>query len=255
MIRDDSLRLHGEYSYENYLNDEIYEEMTTYFLRNLAPFGRLTVVRKGDLITGTHQGDVAVVVNGCFLQEIISLDGRRVPLFRLRRGMVVGEQEYFMKQPTTQVTEALEKSTLALLTPTMFQMRLQEDPGLHPYLLQSVIRKLNLMTLNQAEAFLNESTGRLASFLFRTAYITDTQLDGNLNINKKPRPPISIGRYTQEEIANRLGVNRVTVARGLKELKDAQLIQIQDGEIYVLDMDSLRKRFVQLGIESTHYRK
>jgi len=46
---------------------------------------------------------------------------------------------------------------------------------------------------------------------------------------------------TQDEIAQRLGVTRVTVARHLQQLKNLKLISSQNRSITVLDKEGLKK--------------
>jgi len=46
---------------------------------------------------------------------------------------------------------------------------------------------------------------------------------------------------TQEEIAQRLGVTRVTVARHLQQLKNLKFISSQDRQITILDKEGLQK--------------
>ena len=76
----------------------------------------------------------------------------------------------------------------------------------------------------------NDSIGRLADFIIRL-YYTETE-----------EPPTTISIiFTHEEIANRLGLNRITVTHGLKKFREEGFIDIQNRHIIIKNIEGLKK--------------
>ena len=92
-----------------------------------------------------------------------------------------------------------------------------------------------LQNLNRLveQVSLMDTKARLIKFLL------DLQADGVTKRNKSDN--VLFIPFTREEIAQRLGMARETVARQLSQLKDARLIDLKPKQIVILDKQGLEK--------------
>jgi CRP/FNR family cyclic AMP-dependent transcriptional regulator len=98
----------------------------------------------------------------------------------------------------------------------------------HPEAAQKIIinlsQNLRMLVKKIAELTFYPVTARLARLLYD---LPPEQLSG-------------AERFTQDDLASRVGTVREVVARALKELENSGAIEIQRGKIKVLDLDKLR---------------
>ncbi len=76
----------------------------------------------------------------------------------------------------------------------------------------------------------NDSIGKIADFFVRL-YYTEEESD---------RTTIDV-LFTQEEVANRVGLNRVTVTKAMKYFKDNDLIEVTNRKVVVKNIEKLKQ--------------
>ena len=230
----------GIFTYENFFSAEVYEKMTGTFLEELAPCGKRLRLPRARVIDDLRVGDVAVVLSGSVNLKLLSLYGAELSLFRMEKGTVLGENEFFLKQASTFVAETASSVELSLVSSAIVKRRIEENAQLRQAFIQSIIRKMNLITFALADICFNDAKGRIASLILRQDYLRRKQLlleEG-------------LGRYTQEEYASRLNLHRVTVSRTMAELEAEGLIEVHRGKIKVLDREGLQALIHPIGVEN-----
>ena len=230
----------GVFTYENFFSAEVYQKMTETFLEDLAPYGKYLKFPRGHVLNHLRVGEMAVVLSGSINLKLLSLYGEEVSLFRMEKGTILGENEYFLKQASTLVAETASNVELSLVPSPLVKQRLEENDRLRLACIQSIIRKMNLITFTLADICFNDAKGRLASLILRQDYLRKKQLLSDEGV----------GRYTQEEYASRLNLHRVTVTRAMTELEEAGLIAVRGGKITVLKREGLQALIHPLGVEN-----
>jgi len=217
----------------NILYDEdLQQEMSRFYLKNLAPLGKRLVFKKGEIIYPTRADEIYIVLNGYFKQILINHNGKECSLFRLRRGTIFGEMDYFDGTPTIMITKVLENSEASLVSRKIVEGVLQEKPILYRYFIHSITRKYRILMLKSARTILLDVKAR----------ISDTLLEITAQYGNDTREPSTIEYvYTHQELADAVGCSRVTITNVLKELKEEGYI-IYDGRCFrLLDPIGLRK--------------
>lgn len=230
------------YSYENYFSAADYFRMTGKFIEKLAPLGTPYHYERGDFVHEIAVGDLAVVTEGSFNQRLFSLSGKDLILYRLARGTILGEDVMFVRKKSTLYTQALEYSSLSIVPEAQVRALLAEDSSLYEAVIHSLIRKMNIILFALSDICFNNAEGSIASFIIRQTYIFQQQLsqEGSLSIP---------GRFTHQEIASRLSLNRVTVSKVLKRFCQEGLLEIKGGYIRVLDLAGLQEYIDPIGVE------
>lgn len=217
----------------NILFDEkLQQEMSRFFLRYLAPLGNQRVFKKGEIIHPTRADNIYIVLSGYFKQVLINRNGKECSLFRLRRGTIFGEMDYFDGEPTIMITKVLEDSVASIVSRESVEEALRENPILYRHFIHSITRKYRILMLKSARTILLDVKAR----------ISDTLLEITAQHGNDTREPSTIEYvYTHQELADAVGCSRVTITNVLKELKEEGYI-IYDGRCFrLLDPIGLRK--------------
>ncbi len=97
-------------------------------------------------------------------------------------------------------------------------------------LLKLYLKKTRLLTSQVRDLVFHDAKGRLANLLIRFAN------DFGQDVEEGTMIEIIL---THQEIANLLGVSRVTVTKTLNKLIDEGIIKIKERKIYILDDEKL----------------
>lgn len=219
----------------NLLFDEVsHQQMTGYFLKNLAPLGQVQHFRKGTIIDPRDSSHIYIVTEGYFKQVLVSNDGREVSLFRLKAGTVFGEMDYFGDARTIALTKALFDSAASCVSRPVLEEQFKKDPGLYRYFIQSILRKYRIILMKTGRTMVNDSRGRICGVLLEIS----AQYGNDVN-----RPAEIDYVYTHQELANATGCSRITITNVMNELKDEGLITYKGKKIFIADPEGLKKHF------------
>lgn len=216
--------------YEEVFDQNIQKQIDDFFVENLASHGTVKTFEKGEIIRQDDLNYMYVLLEGELNQVMHSKEGDEIVFFRIMAGNIFGEMAFFEKSNTFAVNKALTKGKFAIVNREFVESKLKENPQIYNYFLISIIRKFRAVMFEISNFHFNDSIGRLADFIIRL-YYTETE---------EPKNHISI-TFTHEEIANRLGLNRITVTNGMKKFKEEGLIDIQNRRIIIKNIEGLKE--------------
>lgn len=188
---------------------------------------------KGAVVLLEGQESDGMYIIGSGLVKIYKLheDGREATLALLGAGEILGEMSLFGSKVRSASAEAVEPSTLLVISRNDFKSLMVEIPEIAVHIIEVLSTRLRNSDRQVHElAFLN-SRGRIVSNLARLAEThgrADT--DGILV------------RLTHAELAKIAGASRETVTKVLNELSDVNVIRLGNRKLWVLDLEGLYGR-------------
>jgi CRP-like cAMP-binding protein len=221
--------------YNQLFNEELQTKMTEYFVNELSLLGKIKTYSKHELIDPCNADHIYIVLDGSFNQLLYSQNGDEISFFRLVRGTIFGEMDYFDGYRTCVITKAQEASTVSIIPRTIIETELIKNPDIYKHFMHSIIRKYRIVMLELADVKFNDSLGKLAHAILRWGYIT------NYNIGDDESKQTVNMSLTHEEVANRLSSNRTTITNGLNYFKEKGYIKIKNKIIYIINEDGLKK--------------
>ncbi|WP_053955830.1 Crp/Fnr family transcriptional regulator [Inediibacterium massiliense] len=215
--------------YEKIFDQDIEKKMERFFVDNLADYGKIETFKKGELINPSHPDNIYIIIKGEVNQIMYSKKGDEIIFYRMTEGSIFGEIDFFERNRTFVVIKAVTDGQLSVVHREMIENKLKEKPKMYEYFLSSIIRKYRVVTVELANFQFNNSIGKLADFFIRLYYTESINSKNNISII-----------LTHEEIANRIGLNRITVTNGIKEFKDKGFIEMKDRKIIIKDIEGLK---------------
>ena len=182
---------------------------------------------------------VYFVVDGSVRVVNYSLSGREITFDDIVTGAYFGEMAAIDGQPRSANIEALENTTVAILSAEAFRNLLRENPDLA----MSLMVRMSTVIRRASERIMDLSTlganNRVYAEILRLA--KDDVRDDNTAIIR----PIPI----HGDIASRVSTTRETVARVFGELSRRSLVKRERSALRILDMDRLTEMVEQFQIE------
>jgi CRP-like cAMP-binding protein len=204
----------------------LFADLSEASLLTLARAGKFLQVEKGQFIfLQDDPSERAYLVRSGLISIILeSLDGRKLVINEMRPGDFFGEVGLLTKQPRSSSAIARTDSELLVLPRQAFLSVLEAEPPLVRRLLEmTAIRLRESSERESALAFL-DAQGRLARLLLQ------------LELQKPEKGYITI---SQEELAQRTGQTRQTVAKALGRWRRAGWLITGRGRIMLLKHDAL----------------
>lgn len=218
--------------YEKLFNVKKQNNMKDFFLNNLSSKGKMIKYKKNEAVNYIDIKELMIVVSGKVKVSTFTPTGQEKILFYLSKGEIDGELQYFVEDHIEAKIIALEETVISHVPYSILDNMLSEQPECYGFFIHSIVRKYRI-ALSQIYDFLAENHKvRMASTLYRLAIQSPKYVKGKQSIDIV---------LTHQELANLIGCSRVTVTRILKELKEDGIIDSKAKEIYIIDMDGLRK--------------
>jgi CRP/FNR family cyclic AMP-dependent transcriptional regulator len=180
-----------------------------------------------DILTAEQPGDVAyIILDGTVKVQVDRPDGTAVIIAILRAGEVVGEMSLVDSLGRSATVVAMEQTTLAWLTHTVFWNCLRSMPTMTYNLAGILSRRLRLSNAHVAALATLDIEGRLADQLLALGeeYGEATAHDGC-------RIPF---RLTQGDLAALVGASRVRVNQILVSWKQNNLLTVDRRHLVTL---------------------
>ncbi len=206
-------------------------EMDKFFLDQFSGQGKVAWYEKGAIIDPVDNNQIFLVLEGELNQSMYSKSGNMINYYRLLKGNVFGEIDYFDTERANVVNKAVTSCKIVTLSRQMVEEKLENHPLMYRYFLMSIAKKYRIIMHELANYRFNDAHGRLADFLLRLFYSEENPMEGEV---------IDIA-FTQEELADRVGLNRITVTNGIKKFKELGLIDIVNRKVIVSDVEGLKK--------------
>lgn len=217
--------------YEEMFDQNSQIEMDKFFIENFAKEGTVKWYEKGVILDPTNHNQIYLILEGELNQIMFSKNGSMINYYRLLKGNIFGEIDYFDTGRTYVVNKTMKSCKLVIISRDILEEKLKIHPEMYAYFLTSIVKKYRIIMLELANHKFNNSLGRLADFFIRLYYAEE------IPSNEVVMDII----FTHEDIANRVGLNRVTVTRGIKTFVDLDLIELIDRKILIKDIKGLEE--------------
>ncbi len=192
------------------------------------------VYEKGEIIffEEDNSKNLYLLVNGQVKLTMLSPDGKEKVLTILQEGDLFGEISLFDHNPHPVTAEVQKKARLLTLPFDKLENMIIDKPRLALKIIEALSKKTRLLTSQVRDLVFHDAVERMASLLIRFGKDFGREENGGIKIDLI---------LTHQEIANLLGVSRVTVTKTINKLIDENLITIEDKHIVIKDQDELRK--------------
>jgi len=160
----------------------------------------------------------------------LSSEGKEKVMTFLQAGDIFGEISLFDKNPHPVTAEVVEEAKLMILNWDKLEKIIMQQPRMALKIIEALSKKTRLLASQVRDLVFHDAKGRLVNLLQRFAQ------DFGQDTAEGPMIDLIL---THQEIANLLGVSRVTVTKTLNNLIDDDLIKIKDRKIVLLDEDKL----------------
>jgi CRP-like cAMP-binding protein len=215
--------------YESLFDQSLQREMDAFFLKTFEGQGKIKWYEKGVIIDPPDRNQIFLVLEGQLNQQMFSKKGATITFFRLFRGNIFGEIDFFDSERAFVTNKTVTSCKIATIGRDLVESKLKEEVQLYEYFLTSIVKKYRMIMLELANHKFNDSIGKIADFFVRLYYTEDENHREDINV-----------LFTQEEVANRVGLNRVTVTRALKFFKENDLIEVKNRRIKIKDIEGLK---------------
>lgn len=217
--------------YETMFDQDAQMEMDKFFIENFANEGTVKWYEKGVVLDPTNHNHIYLVLEGELNQMMFSKNGNMINYYRLLKGNIFGEIDYFDTDRSYVVNKTMKSCKLVIINREILEKKLKMHPEMYAYFLTSIVKKYRIIMLELANHKFNNALGRLADFFIRLYYAEENPTNNVI---------LDIV-FTHEDIANRVGLNRVTVTKGIKTFVDLDLIELIDRRISIKDIKGLEK--------------
>ena len=198
---------------------------TFYYEQMQQFFEKITTTRtfaKGEIIY--RQGDYAK--NFCYLKRgrvsvyMTSIDGMEKTLSTAYKGELLGEGAFFDKKPRVSSARAITACEVVMIDEDMLMQLFAKYPKFAFQLLEILANRIRLLSSQLDSMTFLQADARIASILLQ---------------NEKD----SVVNLTHEEIANAVGVSRVTVSKTLSRFAGMGFISTEYRKIIINNKEAL----------------
>lgn len=217
-------------------------------LKDMAVFSRMEkdeikMICKNSNVKSYEKGEVIffeeddsrnlyLLVNGQVKLTMLSPEGKEKVLTILQEGDLFGEISLFDHNPHPVTAEVQKKARLLTLPFSKLEKMIVQKPQLALKIIEALSKKTRLLTSQVRDLVFHDAVEKMASLLIRFGEDFGREENGRIKIDLI---------LTHQEIANLLGVSRVTVTKTINKLIDNNLITIENRHIIILNEDELRK--------------
>ncbi len=201
-------------------------------IQSICQNGYLKEYRRGEIIFFENDSEkkLYLLVDGQVKLSMLSSEGREKVMTILQAGDIFGEISLFDHDPHPLTAEVLEKARLMILDWNDLEEIIMKQPRLALKIIEALSKKTRLLASQVRDLVFHDAKGRLANLLIRFAEDFGQKVDEGIMIEII---------LTHQEIANLLGVSRVTVTKTLNKLIDEGVIKIKERKIHILDNEQL----------------
>lgn len=209
------------------LGNPYFKETDENILQDIIPGMRLFRFKNGESVfwEGDECAGLHMIRQGSVKLFKISPQGRELIIRVLNEGATFNEVPVFDHQANPVNVTAVEESEIWVIEPDVIRDSIARYPELAQSVIHNLCVNLRMLLGTVEELTFYQVTNRLARLIEQ---LPAEQLEG-------PRED----RLTQDVLAARLGTVREVVARSFKELERSGAIQVNRGQIQVVDDERL----------------
>jgi len=207
----------------------LFADLNDHALEMLARVSHTRRVPKGYVLFSKDDPGTAVyaVLSGSIAILLPTLDGRELVINEMGAGESFGELALLTGQPRSASAVAREASEVITIPCDEFLAELEAEPKLMRHLLKTIAQRLHSSSERESALAFLDAPARLARILL------------HLDQETGKRGVVII---CQEELAQRVGVARQSVARVLRPWRRAGWIITGRGKIMLLNRPALRRQ-------------
>lgn len=196
-------------------------------LLKLVQASRMVMLPKGRLLFSQNDpaDAVYVIIDGIIALVLSTADGRELVIGELQAGQMFGELSVLTDRHRSTGAMARHQSEVLAMPVDVFQHALDTQPALMRQVLAMTAQRLRECSARESALAFLDAPGRLA----RTLLLLNQEAGGK-----------GVIATSQEEIAQRVGMTRQTVAKELGRWRRAGWLQTGRGKIVLLDVQALR---------------
>jgi CRP-like cAMP-binding protein len=205
----------------------LFQELGPESIGALASVSHLRTIPKGKILF--QQGDPAnaffVVQSGNILLTLSMLDGRELVINEMHVGDCFGELALLTGQPRSTGAVANEPSKVIWIPRQRFLRELESEPQLMRQVLQTTAKRLQVSSSREGALAFLDASARLANTLLQL--YAQSGEEGEIEIS-------------QEELGQRVGLSRQTVAKSLGEWRRKGWVVTKRGKIELINFKALQ---------------
>ncbi|RRR66988.1 MAG: Crp/Fnr family transcriptional regulator [Candidatus Viridilinea halotolerans] len=164
----------------------------------------------------------------------LSPEGRALTLMLLEPVTIFGEMALVGQALHDTFAEALNECVIGVIGRDTLRRILERYPPVALACMELMGQRLRAMEHKLADIAFKSVPQRIASLLLNLAGVGTS--------NPSPHDePLSVVRYTHQQIADMIGSYRETVTKALGELREAGIIRVEDEALALVDVAALRR--------------
>lgn len=175
-----------------------------------------------DFVYLIKEGRVRIFVYG--------IDGDEQCLTIEEKGSLFGELSAIDGLPHFSSATAIVDCMIYEVPKKYFLKRVHADPEIMEILLQSLTKKIRVLSANILNLTLKNSHQRVATYLLKLAHSHGHIVDNTCKLSMK---------FTHQEMAHLTGLNRVTVSNIMSDLINKAIIHKTEGYVVIKDLEKL----------------
>lgn len=177
--------------------------------------------RKNTIIIelGDDANTLYVLLEGQVKAYVADESGKEIVLSQQGPGAVLGELALLAEIPRTASVKTLEDSEFVVLSKRSFLQCLSDHPNIAFNLIRALADQVRKLTESVTDLALLDVYGRLVKVLTESAKMEDDRL--------------VTPKFTQQELADRVGATREMISKILRDLKAGEYVSVE-GKRYVI---------------------
>ena len=156
--------------------------------------------------------------------------GNEITIGFLDQGKLFGEMSLTAQRTRELYAQATEPSLLISLSREALENLVLEKPRVGLRLTERLSERVRALEKRLEDATFKEMPARLASLILQLVESEGVKTGEGYKIPT---------RYGQEQLAKMLGVNRVSVTRAFKRLRESKVVEMRQRLIHVRDLEAL----------------
>lgn len=220
-------------SLEHPVNYSPWLKIDDYNWETLTQGKKVIIYKKNDVVyhQQTYTDFLYLVKSGRVRLSIYSKDGREKSLFIADKNCLFGELSVFDNLPNHATAMAVTDSEVYHIPKTVFIECLKVDHDLSLKTIEIMARKNRLLASQIEDLSFNDAYSRVAIALIKLAmsYSSDCSDGNKLEI-----------KFTHQEMANLLGLSRVSVSKIMSDFIRLSILEKKDGYIVLKDLHKLK---------------
>lgn len=188
--------------------------------------------KKHELIRVSELSEkVYYIKKGLIQYKSIGVNGLQKTTLVIGQGCLCGEELLFHKQPALFTAEALTNIEVFAFPKEEFVDIINVDVNISVFVIKYLAIKCRIFASQIEDLSFRTTIEKICRVLY--CYFLNNQYSSEMNNTIK---------ISQQELANTIGSHRVSIAKGLNELKEQNIIDYGSGVIYIKEKYKLREK-------------